>query len=168
MSPPWGVRIRFEADIIGMKGKIFSRQEATSMLPLVRRIVTDAKACTTLIARHKRGIAALRQQLEESAKGLSKEQIEAILVAICDHEDKLTALKEKRSDCSQELEELGAFLDNAKSGVVKFYGEIDSRIVYFTWKLGEVDVAFWHEIDADFADRQAIDGDEKVAQSAEA
>lgn len=149
-----------------MKGKIFTKKDATSMLPLVRRIVTDAKACTTLIARHERDISSLRKELEEKAKDLSKEEIEPILVSICDHEDKLTALREKRSTCSEELEEIGAFLGDAEAGIVKFYGEVNSRIVYYVWQLGEPQVAFWHEIEGDFADRQPIDGDEKVAQNA--
>jgi hypothetical protein len=154
------------AEYNGMKGKIFTNQDATSMLPLVRRIVTDAKACTTLIARHERDIILLRKQLEETAQDLSKEEIEPILVSICEHEDKLTALRKKRATCSQELEDIGAFLSDAETGVVKFYGEINSRIVYYVWQLGEPEVAFWHEIEGEFSDRQSIDGDEKIAQSA--
>lgn len=151
-----------------MKGKIFSRQEATRMLPLVRRIVTDAKACCTLIARHKRDLVIDRDLLDDKGVGLAKDEIESTLTSITEHEEKLEVLREKRATCEQELEELGAFLGDAEKGIVKFYGEIDSEIVYFTWKLGEPEVAFWHGIDDDFADRQAIDGDEKVAQNAEA
>ncbi len=150
-----------------MKGKIFSKQEATNMLPLVRRIVTDAKACTTLIARHERDVTAARKGLDSNIQDLSKGESDAVLAEIAEHESKLATLEEKRETCSQELEDLGVFLADAESGVVRFYGEMASRIVYYVWQLGEPEVAFWHEIRGSFEDRKAIDGDEIMAQSAE-
>lgn len=146
-----------------MKGKIFTSTEATRMLPLVRRIATDAKACSKLIERHERALLDLRRALEHE----SEMREEEILAGLRDHEQKIAALKERRETCRKELEELGAFLADPFEGIVKFYGERDARIVYFTWKLGEDTVSFWHEIDDEHSDRMPIDGDEKVANNAE-
>ena len=133
-----------------------------------RRIVTEAKACTTLVARHERAIEDWRRRLDERAPLMSQQEIDHVLLEICGHEDKLSVLHRRCEDCAQELEALGAFLDDPEEGVVKFYGEMDSRIVYLTWKLGEPEVAFWHAIDGDFADRRPLDGDERVAHNTEA
>ncbi len=146
-----------------MKGKIFTATEATRMLPLVRRIVTDAKACSKLIERHERASLELRLRLEAETEGSP----DALVAELREHEQKIAALRERRETCRKELEELGAFLDDAFAGIVKFYGEMDSRIVYFTWKLGEDSVSYWHETDDEHSDRLPLDGDEKVANNAE-
>lgn len=146
-----------------MKGKIFTPDEATRMLPLVRRIVTDAKACSKLIERHERSLLDLRRALERE----SEMREDAILDELREHDKKILALKEHREACRRELEALGAFLDDPFEGIVKFYGEKDSRIVYFTWRLGEDRVSWWHETDDEHSDRLPIDGDEKVANNAE-
>jgi hypothetical protein len=33
---------------------------------------------------------------------------------------------------------------------------MDGRVVYLCWKIGEPEVAFWHELDAGFAGRQPL------------
>ena len=141
-----------------MKGKIFTREEGTAMIPLLRRIATDVKACTKLIDRHERALAAIAKQGDEDLEAVQAEREE--------HESKLEQLRERIARCEKELEELGCFLDDAAKGVIKFYGEMGSRIVYLTWMLGEPEVSFWHPIEKTHGDRQAIDGDEKVAENA--
>ncbi|MCA9320185.1 MAG: DUF2203 domain-containing protein [Planctomycetes bacterium] len=128
-----------------MKGKIFTRDDATRMIPLLRRIATDTKACQKLIDRHERAIRALKDR--------SGSKVDAELA---DHRAKLTQLAERQASCAKELEELGCFLDDARQGIVKLYGEINSRIVYFTWMLGEPEVSFWHPIEKTHTDRQPI------------
>lgn len=124
-----------------MKGKIFTPEQATRMLPLVRRIVVDAEACTKLIERHRRALA-----LPEVTPAEAEE-----------HQQKITVLEDRLAECERELEELGIVLEDAREGVVKLYGEINSEIVYLTWRRGDPDVAHWFPIEKTSADRRHID-----------
>jgi len=139
-----------------MKGKIFTREEGTAMIPLLRRIATDAKACSKLIDRHSRALGALAD---------SRESEPIIELERQEHENKLAQLRDRIAQCKAELEKLGCVLDDPELGIIKFYGEMTSRIVYLTWMLGEPEVSFWHPIEKAHSDRQAIDGDEKIAET---
>ena len=55
-----------------------------------------------------------------------------------------------------ELTELGIACKSLETGLLDFPGDHDGRPVYFCWKLGEPTVAYWHELDAGFAGRQAV------------
>ncbi len=138
-----------------MKGKIFTQAEASRAIPYLKRIATDAIASMKLVQRHLRAIAELRADRE-----LPPEERDR---SIREHEAKVDILEKRIEDCRKELEPLGCFLDDPERGIIKFYGEMDSRIVYFTWKPGEPRVAFWHPMEKTTSDRQPIDGDEMLA-----
>ena len=141
-----------------MKGKIFTRDEASRMIPLLRRIATDTKACSRLIERHQAEARSCRESMVQNEADGER--------VLADHLAKIKSLTAKIDSCRKELEDLGCFLDDAAQGIVKFYGERNSQIIYYTWRLGEPEVSFWHPIEKSFVDRQAIDGDEKVAENA--
>ena len=58
------------------------------------------------------------------------------------------------------VEELASLGAEAKApldaGLVDFPGEVDGRLVYLCWRLGEPSIQHWHEIDAGFAGRQPL------------
>jgi hypothetical protein len=141
-----------------MKGKIFTPEEVTRMLPLVRRIVIDLKACATLVRRHERAIREIESQAAQAQVGPSED-------ALREHRDKIHALNEKSESCEQELSELGGLVEDASQGIVKFYGERESRIVFYTWRLGEGRVGSWYPIEKTYADRMSIDDNEPVAEA---
>lgn len=122
-----------------MRGKIFTPDEATRMLPLLRRIAIDAKACTKLVDRYERALAA-----DDDNPG--------------DLPEKLDALATRLDELRAEIDELGCVLEDAREGVVKFYGEQGSSIVYLAWRLGEARVAYWYPTDKPWTDRRLIDG----------
>lgn len=50
----------------------------------------------------------------------------------------------------------GIILRDADSGLVDFPSDREGRIVYLCWKLGEDEVAHWHEVDAGMAGRKPL------------
>ena len=56
--------------------------------------------------------------------------------------------------CSQ-----GCHVKDLECGQIDFPTIWEGREVYLCWRLGEQEVAFWHEIDAGFAGRQPLKGD---------
>lgn len=134
-----------------MKGKIFSLDDANSTLPLVRRIVVDVKACTKLVERFER-----YRDIEVDDAGLRAE-----------YTDKLGRLAVRLRECGEELSALGCFLEDARTGTVKFYGERDGRIVYFAWRLGEPRVSSWYPLEKSFLDRRPLDDGGRVRENAQ-
>jgi hypothetical protein len=54
------------------------------------------------------------------------------------------------------LAERGVLLRDPESGLVDFPGEVDGREVFLCWRLGEDDVAWYHEQQAGFSSRKPL------------
>jgi hypothetical protein len=57
----------------------------------------------------------------------------------------------------REVEEMGAVLKDARSGLVDFYGYVDGKAVWLCWKYGEEAVSHYHGLDEGFAGRKPIE-----------
>lgn len=55
-----------------------------------------------------------------------------------------------------ELHELGCHFKGFGEGLVDWYSYYAGRPVFLCWKLGEPEIACWHQVDAGFAGRQPI------------
>lgn len=54
------------------------------------------------------------------------------------------------------LAERGILLRDPESGLVDFPGEVDGRAVFLCWRLGEDEVAWYHEQHAGFSSRKPL------------
>ena len=54
------------------------------------------------------------------------------------------------------IKDLGCELKDIEQGLVDFPSLREGREVYLCWRLGEQEVAFWHELDAGFGGRQPL------------
>jgi hypothetical protein len=124
----------------------FTVDEANRMLPLVRRIVSDAVRdyWRWQDAVHEFEVAALRSSVERPDETAEKLQREA------------THLAEEIDGYVSELNELGVMFKGFDSGLVDFASEIGGREVLLCWQLGEESVRYWHERDAGFIGRQQL------------
>jgi hypothetical protein len=68
----------------------------------------------------------------------------------------LERAREQMTEYEQELRGLGIELKDYFTGLVDFPAWMDGREVYLCWKLGEPEVAHWHELDAGFAGRRRL------------
>jgi hypothetical protein len=116
-----------------MLGKIYGLEELNKTLPLVRSIVGDIMHCHLLLKAELTRIGIN----EEDAKAGE----EALLRRLSwDARDLLDEIR----GYIRELAELGVFLRDPTTGMVEAYGERGADIVYYTWRLGEDSVRFWH------------------------
>src|SRR6266851_1641085 len=123
------------------KKKYFTVVEANAVLPLARSIVRDiAELADSLQERYDRLTA------EGDPAGVQKE----------DWEQEMEQDQEKMRDYVQELQQLGIELKDFHAGLIDFPARMGNREVYLCWKLGELEVAHWHELDAGFAGRRKI------------
>lgn len=129
--------------------KYFTVAEANATLPLVRAIVRDI--CD--LARSWRERQERLNRLQPGKRGmLSEAHQEEVLQAYADYERD----QERMQEYEQELKRLGVELKDYFTGLIDFPAWRDGREVYLCWRLGEPEVAYWHEVEAGFAGRQKL------------
>ena len=128
---------------VGQKRQWFTVERANRSLPLVRRIVTDLTRHFGQLQRLQRQRTALQKAGNaEAAKEVARQG--AVTV-------------ERVNEMIAELREIGCDIKDLQGGLVDFPGRRNGRGVLLCWKLGEQDVAFWHELHAGFPGRRPVD-----------
>lgn len=69
--------------------------------------------------------------------------------------DLIRRIEEYRSGWKA-IEETGAVLKDARSGLLDFYGTVDGKLVWLCWKYGESEVAHYHALEEGFSSRRPI------------
>jgi hypothetical protein len=121
--------------------RFISIETANNMLPLLKSIVTSLQETWLEIIYQKDLLTHIQKgekELEESIKA------------------KLSVLIDKINGYIKEVEDLGCFVEEFRRGIVNFPTLYLGRKVFFTWKLGEDAVQFWHELDESYNDRMPI------------
>ena len=129
--------------------KYFTVAEANALLPLLRSILRDVtELARDLRDRHER-LARLESAPRESLGEAYKEELQQI-------EAEFERDQERMREYEVELKNLGVELKDYYTGLVDFPCRMDGRDVYLCWRLGESEVAHWHELDAGFAGRRKL------------
>jgi hypothetical protein len=131
--------------------KYFTVTEANAMLPLVRAIVDD-------IVRLKNEIEERRERLEEVRRlpGHRRDEDDPYDEEVQQIEVEIDKENDRLEEFCDELRRLGVELKDAKVGLIDFLTQIDGREAYLCWKLGEGEIAYWHELEAGFPGRQSL------------
>jgi hypothetical protein len=136
--------------------KYYTVAEANTALPLVRVIVRDIAALANeLRERHER----LNRMRPRERGGRSEAHQEELVQVEADFERG----QERMQEYERELKQLGIELKDYFTGLIDFPCWMNGHEVYLCWRLGEPEVAHWHEIDAGFAGRQKLMVDAPVA-----
>jgi len=129
--------------------RLFTIEQANAMLPLVKAICTDLAglAGDVMERRHRLALLIAGRDLKPGDPYSDElAQMEADL-----ERDAL-----RLQEYVAELRELGVEPKGAIEGLVDFPCELDGRIVYLCWKLGEPEILYWHDLEAGFAGRQPL------------
>ncbi|MCG3179966.1 MAG: hypothetical protein BIFFINMI_02320 [Phycisphaerae bacterium] len=123
--------------------RFFTLAEANRALPLVSRIVAD-------IQRAYRDAKAVRARAESHVA-------ENRTQAAQEEEVRLDRVMDELNRYVEELAEVGAQLKDWDMGLIDFPAIHQGREVLLCWHPGEAAIAFWHDVNAGFAGRQAAD-----------
>lgn len=124
--------------------KLFTIEEANSLLPSVRQILQR-------IQRSRRRLAAFQSQAKLAAEGA--DQGGGGMVGGMRYANILTNFTTEMA----ELEVLGVQLKDFERGLVDFPSLREGRVVLLCWQLGEGDkLEWWHDIDTGFAGRTPL------------
>ena len=117
------------------------------MLPLLRSILRDV----TTLANELRDRYERQVRLQK-AEGLDRAHEEEVQQLVAEFERG----QEKMREYELELDKLGVELKDYYTGLIDFRHMKDGKEVYLCWRLGEPEIAHWHELDAGVAGRQKI------------
>jgi hypothetical protein len=131
--------------------KYFSVTEANATLPLLRSILRDVTALAgELKERHER-----LSRVQGPARG--EKPGDAYQEELHEMQAEFERGRERMQEYLQELQSLGVELKPPYTeGLVDFPSILDDHEVYLCWRLGEPEVAHWHELDAGLAGRQKL------------
>ena len=142
-------------------GKIFTIEQANAMLPLVRAITTD-------VSRLAREVVERRHRLDVITAGRDLKVSDPYSEELAHVEAELEGDAARLKEYLDELKELGVEPKGAVEGLVDFPAMLDGRLVFLCWKLGEPEIAHWHELEAGFAGRQSLIAGSVAGDGAEA
>ena len=129
--------------------RLFTVDEANARLPLVQAITSDLVELFKSITDRKQRLDHLTEGRDMSSGNPYDDE----LAHIAEELEKDTA---KAQEYVKELTDLGVELKSPLDGLVDFPSEMDGRIVYLCWKLGEDEVQYWHELEDGFGGRQSL------------
>ena len=126
----------------------YTLDEANAMLPLLRAILGDVTTLAKDLRERYERIVRLQQ-----AKGLDRAHEEEVEHLLADFERG----QEKMREYEAELEKLGVELKDYYTGLIDFRHLKDGKEVYLCWRLGEPEIAHWHDLNSGFQGRQKIE-----------
>ena len=128
--------------IRGKKGKIFTYEEANSLLPCLR----------PLLARLAEERGRQRTMQEEIRRAADRASLGGGSRAGADYVASLTRM----NACLQEVMALGVELKDQDKGLCDFPCLREGRRVYLCWHPEEDSIRYWHELDGGFIGRQPL------------
>ena len=132
--------------------RLFTLEQANSMLPLVRAIVRDIVELSRELVDRKQRLELLVRDRPAKTSALYSEELEQIEVDLEKDVQRLQAYVD-------ELIELGVELKSPIDGLVDFPSVIEGKPALLCWKLDEPAVLYWHDLESGFAGRQPIGPD---------
>ena len=124
--------------------KIFSVEEANSLLPAVAHIVKKIQRAHTQIMAHGDQAKQAAENADQGGGGMGNGVAYATFLI------DMTAMV-------GEIEALGVQLKDFSRGLIDFPCLRDGRVVLLCWQIGEGDcLEWWHDIDAGYAGRTPL------------
>ena len=132
-----------------MKEHLYSLETANHLLPWLEQQFKNLRMVNGDLANHKKTLADLLRNRGNNGHSSSEE----VILSTRDVVDRLTA---NMQEVLKGIDDLGILVRNIEMGLVDFPAERDGRLIYLCWISGESTVAFWHETNVGFTDRQSL------------
>lgn len=134
----------------------FTVEEANATLPLVRAIVFDLSDLSREVIDRRQRLSFLLSGHDPNDRDLYHQELMQV-------EKDLEKDAQRLREYVEELRALGVEPTHGPEGIVTFPSTLDGRRVCLSWKLGEPEVLFWHEVDAGYRRRKSLTADAMTA-----
>ncbi len=122
--------------------KLFTLEEANTMLPQLRRLLAGIKAERAVLQRLAPEAKRAHQHANEGGGTEVGARYATALFTVMDH--------------MQTIHNLGVEIKDIERGLCDFPALREGRVVYLCWVWGEDRVEWWHDLEAGFAGRQPL------------
>jgi len=122
--------------------RIFSLAEANSLLPQLEELLLEIRKERKLLAK----VEAEVKKAGDHAKQDGGTVYGPRYIRAMEH---ITRTIEK-------IHEMGVLVKDLEKGLCDFPYLLDGRVVYLCWKLGEVEIRWWHETHTGYSGRQPL------------
>ena len=121
----------------------------------------DIDAANARLAELRPLLAALRDARDEVAAGQRRladlaAAEDADPTAIAREQEGMTITVKRMEQAVRQIDAWGVTLRDIGTGLVDFPALVNGRPIWLCWKLGEDDIANWHEMDAGIAGRKPL------------
>lgn len=120
--------------------KHYTREEASALLPLVRRWLEQLDDVRAEAVKYDRRVGALMDGRDAGGS------------VVNGWVRTLARLRE----VVDEFQRREIFIKDAERGLIDFPAIIGGREVFLCWERGEEDVEFWHDLDSGYAGRERL------------
>jgi hypothetical protein len=131
-------------------GHIFTIDQAKSMLPLLRLIVTDISLAHRELTERKSNLRRMLRRHE------GKSRFQVYDAEIIEIQEDLKVESAHLEEYVNELEQLGVILRSSHEGIVDFPALIDDSPAFYTWQMEQADIVDYHWADESTADRKRL------------
>ena len=128
--------------------KVFTVEEANRLIPRLTQMIEEL--------RQKRGLVMAMEVEIDALELVTEKGRDAQSHPLKQKVDEYHRAVQGFYALIDEIHQMGCFLKDGELGLVDFYGLYNGRVVYLCWKLGEPEVAYWHEVGRGYACRQPI------------
>jgi len=135
---------------------IFSLEQANAMLPLLRLIVADISLSHRELSERRHQLHRLVRRREDSKAQVYNDEVE-------DTRNDLRIETHQLEEYISELERLGVVLRSAYDGIVDFPTVMGEKAAFYVWKMGELDVGYWHWPTETFSQRRPLTRDRSAS-----
>lgn len=129
--------------------RYFTVEEANRSLPLVRQVVGDIVQQWTRVNELQQRLAVVARHAPKRRTGTVYDE------EVAQSESELEQEHARLQEYIEELKSIGVEMKGF-DGLCDFPSLRDGREVYLCWRLGEPEVAYWHELHTGAAARQPL------------
>jgi hypothetical protein len=122
--------------------KLFTLEEANTMLPQLRRLFAGIRAERAVLQRFASEAKRAHQHANEGGGTEVGGRYATALFGVMDQ--------------MQTIHNLGVEIKDIERGLCDFPALREGRVVYLCWVLGEDRIEWWHDLEAGFAGRQPL------------
>jgi len=132
--------------------RVFTLEAVNALLPRLRDLIETQMDRRADIERRLDELAKLLGEVPESIRIEDRDPSQ-----VRDLKSEIVARVDRYQSAWREVEEMGAVLKDARTGLVDFYGRVDGKAVWLCWKYGEDAVTHYHGLHEGFAGRKPIE-----------
>lgn len=126
--------------------RLYTVDEANALLPTLAPMLEELRRLKSQLDTARAALKAFTPAMRSNGHGL-----EAL-----GFERQIAEIVPKMAEGIKTITDLGIEIKDLDAGLIDFPSPRGGRIVYLCWRLGEGEIAFWHELDAGFSGRQPL------------